>query len=82
MFAALLPSALDSKVAAFIKKTDRWRAGGALVAAESPEAWAHLESAAQLLKPNRAALETCREAAAKTQKQQHCTVVVPAAAQS
>ena len=46
--------------------------------AHHPEAWRDLESAAALLGPNIAALAACREAAAKTKKEQRCTVVVPA----
>jgi hypothetical protein len=65
-------------VAAFIMKADRWHAGGALMAAQSPEAWRDLESAASLLLPNKAALAACRDAAAKTRKEQHCVLVVPA----
>jgi hypothetical protein len=53
-------------------------AGGALMAAQSPEAWRDLESAASLLLPNKAALAVCRDAAAKTKKEQHCSLVVPA----
>lgn len=80
VFAALLPFGLDGRVAALIMKTDRWRAGEALMAADSPEAWADLTAAAALLRPNKAALDVCREAAVKTKKEQRCPIVVPAPA--
>ena len=78
VFARLLPFGLDGQVAAFIMQADRWNAGAALMQAQSPEAWRDLESAAELLTPNKAALAACRDAAAKTKKEQHCAVVVPA----
>ena len=78
VFARLLPFGLDGQVAAFIMRGDRWHAGQALMEAESPKAWADLAAAAELLKPNVVALEACREAAAKTKKEQHCGIVVPA----
>jgi hypothetical protein len=78
IFARWLPFGWDGQVAAFIMRADRWRAGAALMAAASPEAWQDLESAATLLKPNIATLAACRDAAAKSKKEQHCTLVVPA----
>jgi len=78
MLARLLPFGWDGHVAAFIMNADRWRAGGALMEAASPEAWRDLESAAALLAPNKAALAACRDAAAKTKKEQHCGIAVPA----
>ena len=57
---------------------DHWNAGGALMAAESPKTWGDLEAAAELLKPNTAAIAACREAAARSKKEQHCAVVVAA----
>lgn len=78
MFARVLPFGWDGQVAAFILRGDRLQAGAELMAAGSPEAWRNLSSAAELQKANVAALGACREAAAKTKKEQHCTVVVPA----
>jgi hypothetical protein len=57
---------------------DRWQAGAALMAAESPEAWRIWSSAAELQKSNAAALAACRDASVKTKKDQHCSVVVAA----
>jgi len=78
MFARVLPFGWDGHVAAFILNADRWNAGAALMEAGSPEAWRHLKSAAALLQPNESALAACWEAAAKTKKEQRCTVVMPA----
>ncbi|MHB8478248.1 MAG: DUF6118 family protein [Steroidobacteraceae bacterium] len=78
MFARVLPFGWDGHVAAFIMQADRWDAGSALMKAHHPEAWQDLESAAALLKPNIAALAACLNAAAKTKKEQHCSIVVPA----
>ena len=77
VFARLLPFGLDGQVAAFIMHADRWNAGAALMQAQSLEAWRDLEAAAALLTPNKGALAACRDAAAKTKKEQHCTIVVP-----
>jgi hypothetical protein len=78
LFARLLPFGWDGQVAAFILRGDRLQAGAELMAAGSPEAWRNLSSAAELQKANVAALAGCREAAAKTKKEQHCSIVVPA----
>ena len=78
VFARLLPFGLDGQLAAFIMQADRWNAGASLMQAQSPGAWRDLISAATLLTPNKAALAACRDAAAKTKKEQHCTIAVPA----
>jgi hypothetical protein len=78
IFARLLPFGIDGRMAATIMGADRWTAGAALMAAHHPEAWRDLESAAALLRPNIAALAACRDAAAKTKKEQHCSIIVPA----
>jgi hypothetical protein len=78
MFARVVPFGWDGQVAAFIMNADRWNAGTKLMQTHHPEAWRDLESAAALLKPNIATLAACRDAAAKTKKEQHCGIVVPA----
>jgi hypothetical protein len=77
-FARLLPFGLDGQVAAFIMRADQWHAGEALMRADSPADWAQFAAAVDLSKANKAALEACRDAAAKTKKEQRCAVVVPA----
>ena len=74
----LLPLGLDGKVAAFIMRGDRWHAGEVLMQEDSPADWAQFAAAVDLSKANKVTLEACRDAAAKTKKEQHCSVVVPA----
>jgi len=76
MFARVLPFGWDGHVAAFIMHGDRWDAGSALMKAQSPEAWNVLMAAGRLTAANAAALAACRDAAVKTKKEQHCSVVV------
>ena len=78
MFARVLPFGWDGHVAAFIMNADRWGAGTALMKAGNPEAWRGLMDDFNFVKSNQAALAACRDAAAKTKKEQHCSVVVPA----
>lgn len=73
-----LPFGVNGRVAATVMGTDRWHAGAALMEAQSPEGWHNLEAAASLWQANQGALTACREAAAKIQKEQRCTILVPA----
>ena len=77
-FARVLPFGWDGRVAAFIMHADRWGAGNALMKAQDPEAWRVLMAAGKLTIDNSTALGACRDAAAKTKKEQHCSVIVPA----
>lgn len=76
--ARLLPFGWNGRLAAYILNANRWEAGATLMAAENPKSWVTLGTAAQLWRINQPALEACRAAAAKTQKEQHCTISVPA----
>ncbi|SRR6266404_91868 len=78
VFARVLPFGWDGHVAAFIMNGDRWGAGTALMKAGNPEAWRGLMNDFNLVKSNQEALAACHEAAAKTKKEQHCSVIVPA----
>ncbi|MGC2031357.1 MAG: DUF6118 family protein [Steroidobacteraceae bacterium] len=78
MFVRVLPFGWDGRIAAFIMNADRWDAGSALMKAQSPEAWNVLMAAGKLTAENSAALGACRDVAAKTKKEQHCSIVVPA----
>jgi len=78
MFARVLPFGLDGRVAAFILNAARWDAGAALLQAGNAAAWRGLMDDFNLVKSNQAALAACRDAAAKTKKEQHCGVIVPA----
>jgi hypothetical protein len=44
----------------------------------NPTGWATLAAEINLAEANQDALTTCREAAQRTKKEQHCTIVVPA----
>ena len=44
----------------------------------NPRGCAVLAVEKNLVEPNHAALTACREAAERTKKEQHCTIVVPA----
>jgi hypothetical protein len=77
VFARLLPFGLDGQVAAFIMRGDRLEAGAALMQAGNPEGWRRMAGDLKLLKTNQEALVACRDAAAKTKKEQRCTLVVP-----
>jgi hypothetical protein len=59
-------------------QTDRWNAGNALMKAQDPQAWRVLIAAGKVTVDNSTALDACRETAAKTNKEPHCSVVVPA----
>lgn len=76
--ARLLPFGWDAGVAATILHADRWSAGQALMRSADQGAWATLAAEVSLVEPNHEALSACREAAARTKKEQHCTIVVPA----
>ena len=76
--ARLLPFGWDAGVAATIMHADRWNAGQALMKSTNPGGWTVLAAEMNLVEPNHAALTACREAAERTKKEQHCTIVVPA----
>jgi hypothetical protein len=58
-------------------QADRWQAGGALMREASPEAWREFVAGATLARANSDAIRTCRDAAAKSGKEQKCVITVP-----
>ena len=78
VIASVLPFGLNGYIAAAIMRSSRDEAGATLMAAGNPEGWRATASAIDLLIPNKTALAACREAAARTKKEQRCTLVVPA----
>ena len=76
--ARALPFGWNENLAAFLLQADRWNAGQALMKSTNPGGWAVLVAEMNLVEPNHAALSACREAAERTKKEQHCTIVVPA----
>jgi|SRR5579863_2783130 len=75
--ARTLPFGLDGRVAATIMGNDRWNAGVALMRSQNQQGLRDLEYAAQLLQANRSALDDCLAAAAETDKERRCAIVVP-----
>lgn len=78
VLARLLPFGLDGRVAAIVMHADRWDAGSELMNKANPEAWKNLMAAVELSKSNRDAISACRDAAAKTKKEQRCVIVLSA----
>jgi len=76
MFTRVLPFGWDGHVAALIMNADRWGAGTALMQAGNPDAWRGLMDDFNLVKSNQEALAACHAAAAKSKKEQHCSIVV------
>jgi hypothetical protein len=74
--ARLLPFGWDAAVAATILHADRWHAGQALMKANDPTGWATLAAEINVAEANHDALSTCREAAARTKKEQRCSIGV------
>jgi hypothetical protein len=68
----------NAAVAANNLHTDRWNAGIALMKSTNPEGWTALVNEMNLVEPNHAVLNACREAAVRSKKPQPCTIVVPA----
>ena len=78
--ARLLPFGWDAAVAAAILHTDRWNAGQVLMKSNNPGGWETLAAEMKLAEANHDALSACRDAAMKTKKEQHCSIVVLAPA--
>jgi hypothetical protein len=76
--ARLLPFGWDAGVAATILHADRWSAGQTLMKSTDPTGWVTLNAEMNLAEANHDALTACREAAARTKKEQRCTIVVMA----
>ena len=74
--AGALPFGLDGRIAALIMKADRWDAGEALMQAGSPDRWQSAVNAWNLVRANQKEIAACSEAAAKTKKDQRCTITV------
>ena len=75
--ARLLPFGWDAAVATTIMHADRWNAGQALMKSSNPGGWATLAAEMNLAVANHDVLSGCRDAAVKTKKEQHCSIVVP-----
>jgi hypothetical protein len=76
--ARLLPFGWEAAAASAIMHTDRWNAGQTLMKSSNPAGWATLAAEINLAEGNHDVLTACREAAARTKKEQHCSIVVSA----
>ena len=77
--AAMLPFGLNARVAALVMRDDRWAAGETLMQASDPESWNGMVAAANLVGSNRAAIDKCSMAAAKSKHDERCTIIVKVA---
>ncbi|MDB5580649.1 MAG: hypothetical protein JWR80_5825 [Bradyrhizobium sp.] len=66
------------RMAAATLNLDRWNAGMRMMVGAGPQEWAKIVAMSAFEDDNRAALEACRQAAAKSGKAQACKVVVRA----
>lgn len=73
-----LPWGLSGQAAAMVMRATRWDAGWALLHAADPAGEEQAAAGFNLVKANRKELTSCREAAARTKKDQRCTITVPA----
>jgi hypothetical protein len=73
-----LPFGWPSDVAAIVMGEDRWDAGWTLLRAADPAGEEQAAAGFNLVKANRKELAMCGDAAAKTKKDQHCLITIPA----
>jgi hypothetical protein len=73
-----MPFGINSAMAAVIMHANRWDAGIALMKDGNPDGWERLAADADLVSANREKITVCRDAAAKTKKEQHCAITVQA----
>ena len=78
---AMFPFSAAPRVAALVMRQEPWEAGMKLMKFASAEGWSRVASADELVETNRATVSACREAAAKTKRDQKCPITVAAPAQ-
>lgn len=66
----------ESMAAHIIGEPTLWEAGDRLMQAGSPQAWAALNQAAEMLRDNREVIEKCQETAEKTKKATRCAIQI------
>ena len=71
-----LPFGMNTYLAAGIMGEARWQAGQELMTAANPEGWKLFTADASLTNINREKVDACRTAAAKSKKDQQCTITV------
>ena len=67
---------VPERMAAATLHLDRWEAGGRLMSSASPESWAALAAASDLVHQNKRTLERCHTAAEKAGRAQRCSLIV------
>lgn len=75
-----LPFSAAPHVASLVMGKDAWGAGMDLMAFGSPASWNRVAAADVLVEENRDKVAACRKAAATTNKDQTCAIIVPAPA--
>ncbi|MGO9358168.1 MAG: DUF6118 family protein [Xanthobacteraceae bacterium] len=75
---AMFPSPVAPRVAALVMRQEPWEAGMDLMKFASAEGWSRVASADELFEANSATVSACREAAAKTKRDQKCPITVAA----
>jgi hypothetical protein len=78
---AMFLSSAAPRVAALVMRQEPWEAGMKLMKFASAEGWSRVASADELVEANSATVSACREAAAKTKRDQKCLITVAAPAQ-
>lgn len=66
----------ESMAAHIIGEPTLWEAGARLMQADSPQAWAALNQAAEMLRDNREVIEKCQATAEKTKKATRCAIQI------
>jgi len=77
----LLPFSAAPRVASVVMGERPWQAGMSLMEYASSDSWLRVASADRLIEANKDAVTACRETAAKSAKDQKCTITVKASAQ-
>ncbi len=82
VLARALPFEGDSYIAASIIGENRWNAGVELLRKSDPDRWNEVVADHEFMRANRSALDACRAAAAKSKKDEKCTINVAASPQN
>jgi len=72
----IIPGPFDVVIATIVLKEDGWTAGSRLMQAFSPSGWNSLVRSDELVRANHSLLAACAKTAAKTNKDQKCTINV------
>ncbi|TAL02340.1 MAG: hypothetical protein EPO08_07325 [Rhodospirillaceae bacterium] len=78
VLARALPLGVNTYIAAGIVGENRWDAGLALLRKSNPESCQKIIDDTSLVSANRDRTDACRSAAAKSKKDESCTINVPA----